>query len=67
MLKVSLLLFALSYACARPSSSILQPLPKHYDAGDASIVFVKDRMNILAKGFEHTEDGIKYGSLSVLI
>jgi len=34
----------------------LQPLPKHYDAGDASIVFVKDRMNVLTD-YEHTDDG----------
>ena len=58
MFRVLLLSIGLSFASARPSTSILQPLPKHYDAGDASIVFVKDRMNILAKGFEHTKDGI---------
>lgn len=47
----------LSAVSARPSQSILQPLPKHFDSGDASVVFIKDRMNVLPEGFEHTKDG----------
>jgi hypothetical protein len=42
----------------RPSKSLLRPLPKHYDAGDAAVVFINDRMNVLPQDFEHTEDGI---------
>jgi|SRR5271155_1356425 len=42
---------------ARHSLSLLQPLPKHYDAGDAAVVFIKDRMNVLPKGFGHNNEG----------
>ena len=42
---------------ARPSLSLLQPLPKHYDAGDAAVVFLKDRMNVLPEGFGHNKEG----------
>lgn len=47
--------------CASPlstSTSILQPLPKHIKEGDSSVVFVKDRLNVLPEGFKHTGDGI---------
>jgi hypothetical protein len=57
MQAIVLLSLLLSSVSARPSQSILQPLPKHFDAGDASIVFIKDRMNVLPGGFEHTKDG----------
>jgi len=50
-----------SCVCGRPSLSLLQPLPKHYDAGDASVVFIKHRMNVLPQGFEHNEDGTDLG------
>lgn len=46
---------------ARPSLSLLQPLPKHYDAGDASVVFIKHRMNVLPESFEHKEEGTALG------
>jgi len=46
---------------ARPSLSLLQPLPKHYDAGDAAVVFLKDRMNVLPDGFGHNEEGTTLG------
>jgi hypothetical protein len=57
---VSIALFA---ACvsARPSLSLLQPLPKHYDAGDAAVVFIKDRMNVLPEGFGHNKEGTLAG------
>jgi hypothetical protein len=42
----------------RPSKSLLRPLPKHYDAGDAAVVFINDRMNVLPLDYQHTEDGI---------
>ena len=49
-------LFA-GWVSARPSLSLLQPLPKHYDAGDAAVVFIKDRMNVLPEGFGHNKEG----------
>jgi hypothetical protein len=55
ILSISLLL---SHVVARPSSSILQPLPKGYDAGDAGVVFLKDRLNVLPEGFRHHEEGM---------
>jgi hypothetical protein len=58
MLTILLTSLFLSCAVARPSSSILRPLPKHYDAGDASVVFLKDRMNVLPEDFSHDEEGM---------
>jgi gluconolactonase len=50
-----LTLFTPSYA--RPAQSILQPLPKYFDAGDAAVVFLKNRLNVLPEGFGHTQEG----------
>jgi hypothetical protein len=53
-----ILSFLAGVVVGRPSKSLLRPLPKHYDAGDAAVVFINDRMNVLPQDFEHTEDGI---------
>jgi hypothetical protein len=50
--------FLVGVVVGRPSKSLLRPLPKHYDAGDAAVVFINDRMNVLPPDFEHTEDGM---------
>jgi gluconolactonase len=57
MQTIAWLLLFLGYVASRPSRSLLQPLPRHFDAGDASVVFVKDRMNLLPEGFGHSEEG----------
>jgi sugar lactone lactonase YvrE len=52
---------------SRPSGTILQPLPKGFDPGNASIVYIRNRLNILPQGFEHTKEGkILYGNLLML-
>jgi hypothetical protein len=58
MQTIALISLLLSSVAARSSPSILQPLPKHYDAGDAAVVYIKNRMNVLPEGFGHTADGI---------
>ena len=58
MLSIALLSLLLSCVDARPSQSILRPLPKHFDAGDAKVVFIKDRMNVLPEEFGHKKDGM---------
>ena len=55
---IALVALLVGYANARPAHSVLQPLPKHYDAGDASVVFIKGRMNVLPEGFGHHEEGV---------
>jgi hypothetical protein len=46
------------FARSSPTPPLLQPLPKHFKPGNATVVFIKDRLPILPKGFTHTEDGI---------
>jgi hypothetical protein len=53
----SLLLLAFA-AVGTATSSILQPLPKHFKQGNAKVVFVKDRLTTLPKTFKHTKEGI---------
>jgi len=55
---VTLLASAILTFGTSASSSILQPLPKSFKPGNAKVVFIKDRLSVLPKGFTHTTDGI---------
>jgi len=58
MRTIALVALLVGSANTRPAHSVLQPLPKHFDAGDASVVFIKDRLNVLPEGFGHHEVGV---------
>src|SRR5277367_1430650 len=45
---------------ASAAPSLLQPLPKSFNPGNAKVVFIKDRLSVLPKGFAHTKDGMPH-------
>jgi hypothetical protein len=55
---VTLLASAVLPVGTSASPSLLQSLPKSFNPGNAKVVFIKDRMSVLPKGFTHTGDGM---------
>lgn len=55
---VTLLASAVLPVGTSASPSLLQSLPKSFNPGSAKVVFIKDRMSVLPKGFTHTGDGM---------
>jgi hypothetical protein len=59
MRSLALLLALVGSVIARTSPRIIQPLPEKFDAGDARVVFLRNRMNVLPENFGHNAEGIK--------
>lgn len=54
---IVIILYCANFLSLSRGVDLLQTLPAGYDAGDATIVFLKDRLAILPEPFVHEDNG----------